>query len=103
MTLHKIRKRKRSPISSENKTSLNKFLAEALPAHSYKGKQVIITHEQNVLSNSSETLSDCNHEEADTRMMVHVEHSLVSGAKTIRICSQDTDVVIIVLAFFHQL
>ena len=48
-------------------------------------------------------MSDCNHEEADTRMMVYVEHSLVSGAKTIGICSQDTDVVIIVLAFFHQL
>ena len=56
-----------------------------------------------LLSNSRETMSDFNHEEADTRMMVHVEHSLVSGAKTIGICSQDTDVVIIVLGFFHQL
>ena len=30
-------------------------------------------------------MSDCNHEEADTRMMVDVEHLLVSGAKTIGI------------------
>ena len=56
------------------------------------------------MSNSSATMSDCNHEEADTRMMnIDIEHSLVSGAKNIGICSQDTDVVIIVLAFFHQL
>ena len=48
-------------------------------------------------------MSDCNHEEADTRMLVHVEHSLVSGAQTIGINSQDTDVLIIVLGFFHQL
>ena len=89
---------------SENKTSLNKFLAEALTAHSYeRGKQVFVTHEENVLSNSSTTMSDCNHEEADTRMLVHVEHSLVSGAQTIGINSQDTDVLIIVLGFFHQL
>ena len=48
-------------------------------------------------------MSDCNHEEADTRMLVHLEHSLVSGAKTIGVNSQDTDVLIIILGFFHQL
>ena len=57
------------------------------------------TDEENVLSNSSANMSDCNHEEADTRMIVYVEHSIVSGAKNIGICSQDTDVVIIVWHF----
>ena len=46
---------------------------------------------------------DCNHEEADTRMLVHVEHSLVNGANQIGINSEDTDVLIILLGFFHQL
>ena len=46
---------------------------------------------------------DCNHEEADTRMLVHVEHSLVNGANQIGINSEDTDVLIILLVFFHQL
>ena len=48
-------------------------------------------------------MGDCNHEEADTRMLVHVEHSLVNGANQIGINSEDTDVLIILLGFFHQL
>ena len=48
-------------------------------------------------------MRDCNHEEADTRMLVHVEHSLVNGATSIGINSEDTDVLIILLGFFHQL
>ena len=87
-----------------NKDSLNKFLAEAVTAHSFgRGKTVFVTHEANVLSNTSTTMSDCNHEEADTRMLVHVEHSLVNGANQIGINSEDTDVLIILLGFFHQL
>ena len=85
-----------------NKDSLNKFLAEAVTAHSFgRGKTVFVTHEANVLSNTSTTMSDCNHEEADTRMLVHVEHSLVNGANQIGINSEGTDVLIILLRFFH--
>ena len=87
-----------------NKDSLNKFLAEAVTAHSFgRGKTVYATHEANVLSNTSTTMGDCNHEEADTRMLVHVEHSLMNGANQIGINSEDTDVLIILLGFFHQL
>ena len=86
-----------------NKESLNKFLAEAITAHSYgRGKTVFVTHEGNVLSNTSTAMGDCNHEEADTRMLVHVEHSLVNEANQIGINnSEDTDVLIILLGFFH--
>ena len=46
---------------------------------------------------------DCSHEEADTQMMVHLKHALSIGTQTIAIDSGGTDVLIILLAFFHQL
>ena len=46
---------------------------------------------------------DCSHEEADTQKMVHLEHALSNGAQTIAIDSGDTDVLIILLGFYHQL
>ena len=87
-----------------NKDSRKKLLAEALTAHSFgRGKTFFVTHEANVLSNTSTTMGDCNHEEADTRMLVHVEHSMVNGANQIGINSEGTDVLIILLGFLHQL
>ena len=38
---------------------------------------------------------DCSHEEADTQMMVHLEHALSNGAQTIAIDNGGTDVLII--------
>ena len=46
---------------------------------------------------------DCSHEEADTHMMIHLEHALSNGAHNIAIDSGDTDVLIIVLGLYHQL
>ena len=91
---------------SENKDELNKFLAETITAHTFaSGKQIFITHQEHVLSNitSVENMVDCSHEEADTRMMIHLEHALSNGAQTIAIDSGDTDVLIIVLGLYHQL
>ena len=46
---------------------------------------------------------DCSHEEADTQMMVHLRHALSNGTQTIAIDSGGTDVLIILLGFYHQL
>ena len=46
---------------------------------------------------------NCSLEEADKRMMVHLEHALSNGAQTIAIDSSDTDVLIILLGFYCQL
>ena len=46
---------------------------------------------------------DCSHEEADTQMIVHLEHALGNGIQTIAIDSGDTDVLIILMGFYHQL
>ena len=48
-------------------------------------------------------MPDCNHEEADTRIVVHVLHVLQQRMKKIEICTVDTDVIIILMGAFHKL
>lgn len=45
----------------------------------------------------------CNHEEADTRIVVHVLHALEAGLTTIVVRTVDTDVVIILVGKFHDM
>ncbi len=45
----------------------------------------------------------CNHEEADTRMVVHVPHALQQGASSVIVCTVDTDVIVILAGIFHDL
>ena len=45
-------------------------------------------------------MDDCNHEEADTRIMVHIRHALEHGAETVLVRTIDTDVFILVGLFF---
>ena len=62
--------------SEENKKELCAFLSQQAAKIETNGKQVIVTHGKDVLcypsTYSSKKLSPCSHEEADTRMMVHV-------------------------------
>ena len=48
-------------------------------------------------------MQNCNHEEADTRIVVHVLHSLKQGEQTICVRTVDTDVVVILAGTFHDL
>ena len=48
-------------------------------------------------------MDDCNHEEADTRIMVHIRHALEQGAETVLIRTVDTDVVVILICIFFDL
>ena len=49
-------------------------------------------------------LTPCNHEEADTRMIIHVAHAVQEGHRMIAIRTIDTaDVVVICTAAFHSL
>ena len=46
---------------------------------------------------------DCNHEEADTRIVIHVLHALKQGAKTVQVRTVDTDIVVILAGKFHYI
>jgi len=45
----------------------------------------------------------CNHEEADTRMLIHLQDALDNGATTCLVRTVDTDVVAIFDGKFHKL
>ena len=46
------------------------------------------------------SMPNCNHEGADTRIVVHLLHSLEHGMKTIKVRTGDSDVTILVGDFF---
>ena len=48
-------------------------------------------------------MDDCNHKEADTRIMVLIRHALEHGAETLLVRTVDTDVVVILVGLFFDL
>ena len=87
-----------------NKEELNIFLAEQLSVMTFPpGKTLFVTSLEKVKSNSSDTMPDSDHEEADTRMCLHVKDAISKGMTDIKVMSSDTDVVLIFLSIFHLL
>lgn len=41
-------------------------------------------------------MSHCDHEEADTRIAIHIKDSLEKGARAILVRTVDTDVIVII-------
>ena len=52
---------------------------------------------------SEHALGQCKHEEADTRIVVHVRHALERGAESVLVRTVDTDVVVILVGEIHDL
>jgi len=63
------------------------------------GKAVYITAGESVLS-AGPDMPECNHEEADTRIVVHVLHALQQGMKTTEVRTMDTDIIVILVGAF---
>ena len=60
-------------------------------------KTVIITKGEGIVVTTNidtSQLCPCNHEEADKRMLLHVQHAIENGCKEVTICCTDTDVVV---------
>ncbi len=69
-----------------------------------EGKQVFVTSDVNVLTKgSNHDMLPCDHEEADTRLLVHLIDTLKSGCSSCVVRTVDTDVVVILIGKFHQL
>jgi len=45
----------------------------------------------------------CDHEEADTRLLIHLQDALLNGCTNCMVRTVDTDVVVILLGKFHHL
>ena len=88
----------------DNKKELFSFLSQKIREGHFPGdKDVYITagHEVHHVGNSS-AMDECNHEEADTRVLVHLLHALQRSSLGL-VHTGDTDVVVILLTNFHHI
>lgn len=90
---------------AENKQELFTFLAKKIHSSEFApGKVVLTTYGDSVLvTGSNLSLPACNHEEADTRMVFHLQHALQQGCVSCLVRTVDTDVIVILTGKFHQL
>lgn len=92
----------------ENKTELFSFVSGVLyDSFQLADKELLITKGDDVLRKppllDTSALAPCNHEEADTRIMLHAAHAAHSGHKKILICTVDTDVVVLAVTLARTL
>lgn len=89
---------------SKNKEELFAFFTTKVAEVTFlPGSLVYVTSGESVLHTGSINMPNCNHEEADMRIVVHVQHALQQGMKNIEIRTVDTDVVVILVAAFYEL
>ena len=93
--------------NSENKTEMFKLIAEYVSnLRIPEGKQVICTSEERALSLPPapvDDISPCEHEEVDTRILLHAKHAVCNGHSTILIKASDIDIVVICLSLFNDI
>lgn len=92
-------------LDSSNKEELFAFLSKRIGSFECptEGKKIFITSRENVMSCGEKVMQLCNHEEADTRIIVHILDALKNGAKSIFVRTVDTDVIVILAGHFYQL
>ena len=92
--------------SIENKNELFSFLSKKVTEeHIQDNKTVYITNNDQVHhvgNGNSSPMSKSNHEEADTRVLVHLLHALQSTSLGM-VFTGDTDVIVILLSNFHHI
>ena len=88
-----------------NKQQLFAFLSDKITSTECTvGKQMFATSGRTVIARgTSHCMESCDHEEADTRMLVHLQDALTTGSTTCLVRIVDTDVVIIIIGKFHAL
>ena len=83
------------------------MLARELGKQNTNENTIIATSLENVICKNFlvnlASLAPCNHEEADTRIFLHILHAARSGHLKICIRTVDTDVVVIALSMFDKL
>ena len=89
---------------SSNKTELFDFLTTKVANYTFpQRKSVYITAAESVVAvPSTNPMPNCNHEEANTRIVVHLLHALQQGWKTVQVRTVDTDVVLMLVGAFHK-
>ena len=89
--------------NSDNKKELFCFISQRVSMLSSGSKEVYTTHLDDVLTahhpdDCLDEIAPCNHEEADTRMLLHVAHASKHGHQKVSLRTVDTDVVVLAVA-----
>jgi len=90
-----------------NKIELFRFLSAAVMEwFDQEDKQLVITVGEAVLRKpllpDLTSLAPCNHEEADSRMLLHASHAAQRGHHAILIRTVDTDVVVLAVSLAQR-
>jgi len=91
---------------SENKQSLFNTLAQWIVEENWGDVQVITTCGSNAITNSVVdvvSLSQCDHEEADSRMMLHLSAVVSAGHTRALIRTGDTDVLVLAVSLVQSI
>ena len=88
----------------ENKKELFAFLTREIEIGEFPAdKEVVVTSGEEALCRGSDhQILQCDHEEADTRMVFHLHDALKDGHTTCLIRTVDTDVAVILLGKYYQ-
>ena len=78
-----------------NKQELFMFLSHSIELMVCReGKQIFMTNGTKVIARGTiHQMQECNHEEADTRLLVHLLDAIADGATTCLVRTVDTDVI----------
>ena len=90
--------------SSENKTELFRFLSAEI--FSLSNGRIICGYDDTVTSTHDEDtalLSPTDHEEADTRVFLHVKDMVSKGFRRVMVRTTDTDVLVLAISLFSEL
>ena len=89
----------------KNKQELFTLISSIIASTAWpSGKQVFITSGTNVVgTDSCHFMMPCNHEEGDTRILIHLINALEHGSSICLVRTVDTDVVVILIGKFHSL
>ena len=90
---------------TKNKEELFAFLTTKKSESTFPTENIVyVTSGVSVLHlNITNSMLNCNHEEADTRIVVHIHHALQQGMKKVEVRSVDTDVIVILIGVFYEL
>ena len=88
-----------------NKQELFEFLSQKIVSANYPvGKEVFVTSGMRALTKgTARQMMSCDHEEADTRLVVHVIDLLSAGCSTCLVHTVDTNVFVILVGKFNYL
>ncbi|GFS11780.1 ATP-binding cassette transporter sub-family A, partial [Elysia marginata] len=92
--------------NDQNKTELFSFLTKSAITSIDTSKELVMTDGTGVsftpLSETS-AIAPCNHEEANSSMMVHVTNAVHRGCKKIQIKRADTDLAVLIVSTISEL